>query len=63
MRLGIIAKCEGWRGVSGRRDRDWDRGRAPDGAVGIGIGELRFSKLACHRLRGKGNHEVVEGGG
>lgn len=48
--------------VDGSRieDRDWDRG-APDGAVGAGIGEHRFSKLACHRLRGKGNHEVVEG--
>lgn len=26
------------------------------------IGELCFSKLACHRLRGKGDHEVAEGG-
>lgn len=38
-------------------------GGAPDGAAGIAIGEPRFSKLAYHRLRGKGDHVVVEGGG
>ena len=50
-----------------RRDRDRDRDRdAPDGAIGIeiGIGGAGFSphKLAHPRMRGWGDHEVVEGG-